>query len=148
MASTPPRAATWRAFSTASRVEFEVAPATMGTRPPATSTAMSMTRSHSSGDRVGVSPVVPQGTRKSMPDSTCQATNDRSAGSSMEPSCRNGVMRAVPHPRSFIMPNHTAGAVELRKNTGPRAGKQPSVSGLASNCRVYASNCRLGVKIG
>ena len=36
------------AFLTASWVEFEVAPATMGTRPAATSTVMSITCSHSS----------------------------------------------------------------------------------------------------
>ena len=75
------------AFSTASWVEFEVAPATMGTRPATTSIVISMTCSHSSCESVGVSPVVPQGTRKSMPDSTCHATRLRRAVSSMEPSC-------------------------------------------------------------
>ena len=81
----PLRRATSRAFSTASAVEFEVAPATIGTLPAATSMVMSMTRSHSLRESVGVSPVVPQGTRKSMPDVTCHSTNDRSAASSSAP---------------------------------------------------------------
>ena len=36
--------------------------------------------------KVGVSPVVPQGTRKSMPESICHATRLRNAASSIEPS--------------------------------------------------------------
>ena len=86
MASTPLTAAMARAFSTASAVEFEVAPATIGTRPATTSIVISTTRSHSSLVSVGVSPVVPQGTRKSIFDSTCQATSARRAASSTEPS--------------------------------------------------------------
>ena len=65
---------------------LEVAPAIMGTRPATTSIVVSITCSHSSCVRVGVSPVVPHGTRKSMPDSTCHATKLRRAASSMEPS--------------------------------------------------------------
>src|SRR5580658_4670855 len=61
MTSTPGRAATSFAFSTASRVELEVAPAITGTRPATTSTVTSITCNHSSCDRVGVSPVVAQG---------------------------------------------------------------------------------------
>src|SRR5436190_406780 len=60
MASTPGREATSCALATASCVEFDVAPATMGTRPAATSMVRSMTRSHSSCARVGVSPQVAQ----------------------------------------------------------------------------------------
>ena len=71
--STPGIAATVLAFSTASRVLLEVAPATIGTRPRVSSIVTSITRSHSSRESVGVSPVVPQGTRKSMPLSTCHA---------------------------------------------------------------------------
>src|SRR6478672_6596453 len=54
----------------------------MGTRPAATSIVVSITCSHSSCESVGVSPVVPQGTRKSIPDSTCHATRLRRAVSS------------------------------------------------------------------
>src|SRR5438445_564972 len=60
MALTPGRAATSLAFSTASCVEFEVAPATIGTRPAATSTVTSIRCSHSSCGRVVVSPFMPQ----------------------------------------------------------------------------------------
>src|SRR5262249_9847569 len=74
----------------------------MGTRPLTTSLVMSMTRSHSDSVRVGVSPVVPQGTRKSIPDATCHSTRDRNAASSTAPSFLNGVTSAVPHPRSCI----------------------------------------------
>src|SRR3954471_22589022 len=101
MASTPLRLATSFALLTASRVEFDVAPATIGTRPFTTSMVMSMTRSHSSWESVGVSPVVPQGTRKSILDSTCHSTNPRKDFSSIEPSDLNGVTSAVPHPRNF-----------------------------------------------
>src|SRR5208337_5607775 len=75
----------------------------MGTRPAATSMVISMTRRHSAWVRVGVSPVVPQGTRKSIPDSICQATSERSAFSSSDPSARNGVTSAVPHPRNLTI---------------------------------------------
>ena len=68
MASTPLRFATSQAFSTASAVALDVAPATIGTRPAAASMVISITRSHSSLVSVGVSPVVPQGTRKPIPD--------------------------------------------------------------------------------
>src|SRR5437899_544153 len=95
-------AATAWAFSTASRVEFDVAPATMGTRPRAASNVIPNTNLHSLRESVGVSPVVPQGNKKSMPDSTWQVTRLRRDGSSMEPFGLKGVTRAVPQPRSFI----------------------------------------------
>src|SRR6266403_1512663 len=103
MALTRGRAATSLALATASCVEFEVAPATTGTRPAATSTVTSITRSHSSCVRVGVSPVVPQGIRKSIPDSTCQETRFRKAVSSTAPSGVNGVTRAVPQSRNWTL---------------------------------------------
>src|ERR1019366_4592015 len=78
----------------------------IGTRPCAASIVTSITRSHSSWLRVGVSPVVPQGRRKSMPASTCQRTSCRSAISSTLPSRLKGVTRAVPHPRSFMASNY------------------------------------------
>jgi lysine/ornithine N-monooxygenase len=84
-------------------VQFDVAPATIGTRPAATSIVMSITRSHSSLVSVGVSPVVPQGTRKWMPDAICHSTSWRNAFSSMLWSCLKGVMSAVPQPCRFMI---------------------------------------------
>src|ERR1035438_4048110 len=106
MKSTPLREEASLALETASWVLFEVAPAMIGTRPAAASMVTSITRSHSSWVSVGVSPVVPQGRRKSMPASTCQRTSWRSAISSMLPSRLKGVTRAVPHPRSFMASNY------------------------------------------
>ncbi len=54
--------------------------------------------SHSSSSSVAASPVEPQATRKSIPDSICQFTSAHSAGSSIEPSARKGVTIAVPQP--------------------------------------------------
>ena len=48
------------------------------------------------------SPVVPQGTRKSIPASICRRTNFRSAASSSDPSLRKGVTNAVPQPVNII----------------------------------------------
>ena len=53
--------------------EFEPTPATTG-RPAAWRIATSSTRRFSSSESVGVSPVVPSGTRKSTPVVTCQST--------------------------------------------------------------------------
>jgi hypothetical protein len=47
---------------------------------------------------VAASPVDPQATKKSMPDSICQFTSAASAGSSIDPSARKGVTIAVPQP--------------------------------------------------
>src|ERR1019366_3077685 len=110
------------ALATASRVLFEVAPAMMGTRAAAVSIVKSMTRSHSSWDRVGVSPVVPHGTRKSMPDSTCQRTSPRNATSSRLPSSLKGVTKAVPHPRSFMQPRI------IQKRDSPQRHREVSSS--------------------
>ena len=54
-------------------VLFEPQPAMTGTLPPATSTAVATRSAHSSSVRVGVSPVVPQGTRPEMPAAICRS---------------------------------------------------------------------------
>ena len=73
--------AAWR---TSVRVELCVHPAHTGTRPAAASTTMRTVFSHSSSSSVAASPVDPQATRKSMPDSICQFTSAYSAGSSTD----------------------------------------------------------------
>ena len=59
---------------------------------------ISTTRRCSARVSVGLSPVVPQGTRKLMPASICRRTSLRSVASSSDRSRRNGVTSAVPHP--------------------------------------------------
>ena len=66
--------------------------------PAASSTVISTTRRCSARVSVGLSPVVPQGTRKSMPASIWRRTRSRSVASSSDRSRRNGVTSAVPHP--------------------------------------------------
>jgi hypothetical protein len=63
--------------STASAVLFEPVPATTGTRPPAVSTAISMTRLCSSALKVGDSPVVPTGTMPLLPSAICHSISSR-----------------------------------------------------------------------
>ena len=79
--------------SIASAVLFEPAPAMTGTRPRASSMQTCTTRRCSSWVSVGLSPVVPTGTRPCDPDEICQSTSARKAVSSNLPSL-NGVMRA------------------------------------------------------
>src|SRR5262249_50306964 len=67
-------------------------------RPFASSSVISTTRKCSARVRVGLSPVVPQGTRKLMPASICRRTRRRSVVSSNARSRVNGVTKAVPHP--------------------------------------------------
>src|ERR1700720_4738494 len=86
----------------ASLVELEPAPAITGTRPLASSTHHSTTRLCSSWLTVGLSPVVPTGTRPWVPSAICQPTSDRKAASSSEPFL-NGVTRAVKDPRNFVL---------------------------------------------
>src|SRR5580692_3083421 len=85
----------------ASRVEFEPAPAITGTRPSAPSMHHSTTRLCSSWLTVGLSPVVPTGTRPLVPSAICQFTSPRKAASSSEPFLK-GVTRAVKDPRNFV----------------------------------------------
>src|SRR5438445_11856008 len=86
----------------ASLVEFEPAPAITGTRPLASSTHHSTTRLCSSWLTVGLSPVVPTGTRPWVPSAICQFTSDRKAASSSEPFLK-GVTKAVKDPRNFVL---------------------------------------------
>ena len=62
------------------RVELWVQPAHTGTRPAAASITMRTARSHSSSSSVAASPVEPQATIKSIPESICQFTSAQSAG--------------------------------------------------------------------
>src|SRR5436309_14759671 len=77
----------------ASLVEFEPAPAITGTRPLASATHHSTTRSCSSWLTVGLSPVVPTGTRPWIPSAICQLTSEPNAASSTEPFLK-GVTKA------------------------------------------------------
>ena len=88
--------------STASAVEFEPAPAITGTRPLAWSTHHSTTCSCSLWVSVGLSPVVPTGTRPLVPSAICQSTSSRNAFSSTEPFL-NGVTSAVNDPRNLVL---------------------------------------------
>ncbi len=112
----------------ARRVSFDPAPATTGTRPATCSTVISTTRQCSAGVSVTASPVVPQGTTKSMPSVTCHSTNRRSAVSSTAPSPLNGVSNAVPHPRGA--PSCAAPGDRRRRehvvHRGRRHGAQPA----------------------
>src|SRR5438128_2024701 len=62
----------------------------------------STTRLCSSWDSVGLSPVVPTGTRPLVPSAICQSTRARNAVSSTE-SCLNGVTSAVNDPRKRVL---------------------------------------------
>src|SRR6478735_8730520 len=86
----------------ASAVEFEPEPAITGTRPSAWSMHHSTTCLCSSCDRVGLSPVVPTGTRPLVPSEICQSTMSRNAFSSTEPFL-NGVTSAVKEPRKLVL---------------------------------------------
>src|SRR6202042_3784904 len=86
----------------ASLVELEPAPAITGTRPLASSMHHSTTRLCSSWLTVGLSPVVPTGTRPWVPSAICQLTSARKAASSSEPFL-NGVTKAVNDPRKFVL---------------------------------------------
>src|SRR5512135_87379 len=97
----------------ASWVELEPAPATTGTRPSAWSMHHSTTCLCSSCDSVGLSPVVPTGTRPLVPSAICQSTRSRKAFSSSEPFL-NGVTSAVKEPRNSVL------AVMARSTAGRR----------------------------
>ena len=89
-----------RVYSIASSVALEPVPAMTGTRPAATSTVISITRLCSSGVTVGLSPVVPTGTRPWLPSLICQFTILRNASSSTRPFFI-GVIKAGKEPLSF-----------------------------------------------
>src|SRR5262249_14938568 len=81
-------------------------------RPFASSMHHSTTRLCSSWLRVGLSPVVPTGTRPWVPSAICQLTNPRKAASSTEPFL-NGVTRAVNEPLNVVL-----AAMELLRHAG------------------------------
>ena len=100
-ASAPAFLACW-VSSMASAVEFEPVPAITGTPEPlAAAMQISMTRLCSSMDNVGDSPVVPQGTRPSVPSLICQATNFSNPFSSTAPFL-NGVISATSDPVNMV----------------------------------------------
>src|ERR1700748_1670485 len=86
----------------ASLVELEPAPAITGTPPLAPSIHHSTTRLCSSWLTVGLSPVVPTGTRPLVPSEICQFTSERKAASSSEPFLK-GVTKAGNEPRKFVL---------------------------------------------
>src|SRR5690348_4580706 len=73
-----------------------------GTRPLTSSMHHSTTRLCSSWLSVGLSPVVPTGTRPWVPSEICQFTSERNAASSSEPFLK-GVTRAVNDPLNFVL---------------------------------------------
>src|SRR6266478_2913848 len=98
-----PRAASSRERAMTSAVLYPPAPPRTGALPLANSTVILTTRRCSSCVSVGLSPVVPQGTRKSTPASICRLIKTRRAGSSREPSRRKGVTSAVPVPVNMML---------------------------------------------
>src|SRR4051794_3903346 len=87
-----------------------------GTRPRAASTVSSITRSCSGKSSVGDSPVVPTGTRPSMPPLTWYSTCSRSRASSTLPS-RKGVTIAVIAPLKLSM---ALASPVIARPAGPR----------------------------
>src|SRR5712671_7308424 len=83
-------------------VELDPHPAMIGTRPFDSSTQARTTRRVSSAVSVAPSPVVPHGTKASVPCSICQRASARRAGSSTAP-FRNGVTKATMEPRSLLI---------------------------------------------
>src|SRR5476649_753366 len=98
MAASAPAFLACLVSSIASSVEFEPVPAITGTPEPlAAAMQRSMTRLCSVMERVGDSPVVPHGTRPSVPSLICQATNFSNPFSSTAPFL-NGVINATSDP--------------------------------------------------
>ena len=83
-------------------VEFDPAPAITGTRPRACSTHHSTTCMCSSWDSVGLSPVVPTGTRPLVPSAICQSTRSRNAFSSREPFLNGVIERGKRSPKRCL----------------------------------------------
>src|SRR5215469_14997966 len=96
-----------------------------GTRPRACATHHSTTSLCSLWDSVGLSPVVPTGTRPLVPSAICQSTRARKAFSSTDPFL-NGVTSAVNEPRNLVL------AVMIRPSAGKRARAAPLLPGILS----------------
>jgi len=125
-----PTSLAWRVSRRDSAVLFDPAPARTGTRPAADSTTNSTTRSCSGWLKVGDSPVVPHGTRASVPSVTWNSTRSFSFASSTSPSL-NGVTSAtmqpvniagVPSQVSFSPCSRRASAAAKRHNPCATAG--------------------------
>src|SRR5580765_8180479 len=86
-----------------SLVSYPPAPAMTGMRPLASSARISTIRVRSASESVGLSPVVPTGTRKWVPASICRRPRRRTAASSTLPLRVNGVTNAVPHPVNGVL---------------------------------------------
>src|SRR5690606_1134295 len=100
-------------------VEFEPAPAITGAPlAPATSTAIRTRRSCSSTLSVGVSPVVPQGTRPSQPSASTSSQSFAYAASSIAPP-RKGVASATK------VPSHLVRSVGMPPSYGATGRCQP-----------------------
>src|ERR1700685_122289 len=116
----------------ASLVELEPAPAITGTRPLTSSMHHSTMRLCSSWLTVGLSPVVPTGTRPWVPSAICQLTSARKAASSSEPFL-NGVTKAVNEPLKFDLaamnPLRTPFACRLNQRTPVHIGSDDQAKG-------------------
>jgi len=113
----------------ASAVEFDPVPAITWIRPEAASTTAAITRSCSSCESVGDSPVVPTGQTVGVPWAMCHSTSFRSAGSSTEPS-RNGVIKATLQPANiepFVAMPPLGGIGSEKKVPAKRPGDSPDL---------------------
>ena len=90
-------------------VELEPVPAMIGTRPLTVSTVSSITRSCSSSEREGDSPVVPQGTMPCVPPSIWNSISSLSLASSRDSSFLNGVTSATKDPSNIFLPPYNQG---------------------------------------
>src|SRR6478609_6441826 len=126
MAASAPACLACLVSSIASAVEFEPVPAITGTPVPlAVAMQMSITRLCSSIDRVGDSPVVPQGTRPSVPSLICQPTNFSNPFSSTDPFL-NGVISATSDPANMASSRIPA-VGQFMPHPQPRQGEQLAI---------------------
>src|SRR5262245_47450734 len=88
----------------------------------------------SSCDSVGLSPVVPTGTRPSVPSAICQSTRPRKAFSSSEPLAK-GVTSAVNEPLKLVL------AVMIRSSESPGCDLGSRLRGyLPQQCSPHIVN--------
>src|SRR5215475_3356876 len=126
MAASAPAFLACLVSSIASAVELEPVPAITGTPEPlAAAMQMSITRLCSSIESVGDSPVVPQGTRPSVPSLICQATNFSNPFSSTAPFL-NGVISATSDPLNMI-PSIFPAIFQHRLHPPARQGEQLAI---------------------
>src|SRR5436190_18201814 len=126
MAASAPAFLACRVSSIASAVAFEPVPAITGTPEPlAALMQMSITRLCSSIETVGDSPVVPQGTRPSVPSLICQPTNFSNPFSSTDPFL-NGVINATSDPANMASAPIPA-ICQFRPRLPARQGEQLAI---------------------